>query len=57
MPKISENKAALLYNLLSKIFIFNPQKRLSARKMLSHPWFYINGLLSKERSKSKVFLL
>jgi serine/threonine-protein kinase SRPK3 len=43
MPKILENKAALLYNLLSKILIYNPQKRVSAREMLSHPWFYIDG--------------
>ncbi|RDL42170.1 Uncharacterized protein BP5553_02149 [Venustampulla echinocandica] len=48
MPKISENEAALLYDLLSKIFVYDPQKRLSAREMLSHPWFHMDGLLLKE---------
>ncbi|KAG9228373.1 hypothetical protein BJ875DRAFT_500784 [Amylocarpus encephaloides] len=51
MPKISENEAALLYDLLSKIFVYDPQKRLSAGEMLSHPWFHMDGLLSKERSE------
>jgi serine/threonine-protein kinase SRPK3 len=43
MPKISENEAALLYDLLSKIFVYDPQKRVSAREMLSHPWFHMDG--------------
>ncbi|CZR62592.1 uncharacterized protein PAC_12489 [Phialocephala subalpina] len=43
MPKISENEATLLYDLLSKIIVYDPQKRLSAREMLSHPWFHMDG--------------
>lgn len=31
MPRISENEAALLHNLLSKISVYDPQKRLNAR--------------------------
>ncbi|KAE9379499.1 kinase-like protein [Stipitochalara longipes BDJ] len=44
MPKISKNEAALLYDLLSKIFVYDAQKRPSARDMLSHPWFHMDGL-------------
>jgi serine/threonine protein kinase len=44
MPKISENEAALLYDLLSKIFVYDAQKRPSAGEMLSHPWFHMDDL-------------
>lgn len=44
MPKISENEAALLYDLLSKIFVYDAQKRPMAREMLSHPWFHMDDL-------------
>jgi serine/threonine protein kinase len=42
MPKISENEAALLYDLLSKIFVYDAQKRPNAREILSHPWFHMD---------------
>lgn len=45
MPKISETEAALLYDLLSKIFVYDPRKRVSAEEMLSHPWFHIDDPL------------
>lgn len=51
MPMISENEAALLYDLLSKVFVYDPEKRVSAREMLSHPWFHMDGLLTKEHSE------
>ncbi len=41
MPKISETEAALLYDLLSKIFVYDAQKRISAEEVLSHPWFHM----------------
>lgn len=44
LPKILENEAALLYDLLSKIFVYDAQKRPSAREMLSHPWFHMDDL-------------
>jgi len=44
LPKISEHEAALLYDLLSKIFVYDAQKRPSAREMLSHPWFHMDDL-------------
>lgn len=31
------------YDLLSKIFVYNPTSRLTAREMLDHPWFRLNG--------------
>lgn len=41
LPKISENEAAQLYDLLSKIFVYNPSDRPTAEELLAHPWFYI----------------
>ncbi len=46
MPKISETEAALLYDLLSQVFVYDPLQRISAGGMLSHPWFHIDGTLS-----------
>jgi serine/threonine-protein kinase SRPK3 len=53
MPKISEDEAALLYDLLSKVFVYDPQKRISAEEMLSHPWFHIDGPLSHTQGHSE----
>ncbi|TGJ82365.1 hypothetical protein E0Z10_g6423 [Xylaria hypoxylon] len=41
MPKIPEHEAALLYDLLLKIFVYEPEKRITAAEMLNHPWFHI----------------
>lgn len=57
MPEILENEAALVYNLLSKMFVYDPQKCLSSREMLRHSWFHMDGLLPKERSEGGAFLL
>lgn len=46
LPKIPKHEAALLYDLLSKIFVCNPKSRLTAEEMLGHPWFHIDGPLS-----------
>jgi serine/threonine protein kinase len=43
MPKISKNEAFLLYDLMSKIFVYDPLKRITAAEMLSHPWFHLEG--------------
>ncbi|KAH6854697.1 kinase-like domain-containing protein [Chaetomium sp. MPI-CAGE-AT-0009] len=42
MPKIPETEAALLYDLLSKVFVYDPAERITAEEMLSHPWFHID---------------
>ncbi|RMD43857.1 hypothetical protein DV735_g1158, partial [Chaetothyriales sp. CBS 134920] len=44
LPKIPKHEAALLYDLLSKIFVCDPSKRPRAEEMLSHPWFHLDGL-------------
>ncbi|KAK0706813.1 kinase-like domain-containing protein [Lasiosphaeria miniovina] len=43
MPKIPEHEADLLFDLLSKIFVYDPEKRPTAQEVLSHPWFHIDG--------------
>jgi hypothetical protein len=42
LPKIPENEASLLYDLLSKIFVYDSPRRPMAREMLSHPWFHLD---------------
>ncbi|KAL8295833.1 hypothetical protein RB597_009103 [Gaeumannomyces tritici] len=37
--KIPEREADLLFDLLSKIFIYDPDKRLTAEEVVAHPWF------------------
>lgn len=36
LPKIPQHEAALQYDLWSRIFVFDPTKRPTARDMLSH---------------------
>lgn len=43
LPKISEHEATLLYDLLSKIFVYDPATRITAKAMLDHPWFHLDG--------------
>ncbi|KAJ8125294.1 hypothetical protein O1611_g8346 [Lasiodiplodia mahajangana] len=43
LPKIPEHEAALLYDLLSKIFVYDPTKRPTSREMLNHAWFHLDG--------------
>ncbi|KAF1841475.1 kinase domain-containing protein [Cucurbitaria berberidis CBS 394.84] len=45
LPKIPEHEAALLDDLLSKIFVYDPTKRPTATEMLNHPWFHLDGPL------------
>ena len=40
MPKIAEHEAALLYDLLSKIFVYDAKQRPTAKEILDHPWFH-----------------
>lgn len=43
LPKIPEYEAALLYDLLSKIFVYDLARCPIAREMLNYPWFYLAG--------------
>jgi len=45
LPKIPEHEAALVYDLLRMIFVFDPKKRPTAEEMLRHPWFHLDGPL------------
>jgi serine/threonine protein kinase len=42
LPKIPDHEAALLYDLLSQIFVYDPAKRPTAEEILKHPWFHID---------------
>ena len=39
---ISPKEAELLHDLLSKVFVYDAKKRISAAEMLMHPWFCYN---------------
>jgi len=43
LPRISEHEAGLLYDLLSKIFVYDPKRRPTAKEVLSHPWFQLEA--------------
>jgi serine/threonine-protein kinase SRPK3 len=43
MPKMSEQESILFYDLLSKIFIYDPSDRITAAEMLNHPWFHMDS--------------
>ncbi|KAK4158236.1 kinase-like protein [Chaetomidium leptoderma] len=42
MPKIPETEAALLHDLLSKVFVYDPAERITVEEMLSHSWFHMD---------------
>ena len=42
LPKIPAHEAALLYDLLSKIFVYDPRCRPSMEEILGHPWFHMD---------------
>ncbi|KAM0427802.1 hypothetical protein ACHAPT_007259 [Fusarium lateritium] len=42
LPKISNEEAGLLFDLLSKILVYEPSERASVKEILSHPWFYMD---------------
>ncbi|KAM3473406.1 hypothetical protein MY5147_004807 [Beauveria neobassiana] len=44
LPKIPNHEAALLLDLLTTIFVYDPQKRPTAEELLEHPWFHLDGL-------------
>lgn len=44
LPKIPDHEAALLCDLLSIIFVYDPAKRPTASELLEHPWFHLDGL-------------
>lgn len=48
LPKISQQESTLLYDLLSKIFVYYPADRITALQMLDHPWFALDGPLTDE---------
>lgn len=43
LPKIPTHEADLLYDLISKIFVYEPAQRVSAKDILAHPWFHLDG--------------
>lgn len=43
MPMISEQEAIVFLDLLSGIFVYDPEKRLGVDKMLEHPWFKLDS--------------
>ncbi|KAK0108045.1 hypothetical protein ONS95_002870 [Cadophora gregata] len=42
LPKISDHEAALLYDLLSQIFVYEPIERVKEKELLDHPWFHMD---------------
>ncbi|KAF9771001.1 hypothetical protein IL306_011375 [Fusarium sp. DS 682] len=42
LPKISAHEVDLLYDLISKIFVYEPEQRVPARDILAHPWFHMD---------------
>ncbi|KAJ4328830.1 hypothetical protein N0V84_000617 [Fusarium piperis] len=42
LPKIPNEEAAFLFDLISKILVYEPVERLSVKGILSHPWFYMD---------------
>lgn len=42
LPKIPEAEAALLYDLLSTIFVYEPEKRPTAEEILAHSYFHMD---------------
>ncbi|RSL89497.1 hypothetical protein CEP52_014904 [Fusarium oligoseptatum] len=45
LPKISAHEADLLFDLLSKIFVYEPTKRLGMSDILAHPWFDLDHIV------------
>ncbi|KAF4957901.1 hypothetical protein FGADI_2730 [Fusarium gaditjirri] len=45
LPKISTHEVDLLYDLISKIFFYEPAQRVSAREILAHPWFHMDDTI------------
>lgn len=43
LPKISSHEADLLYDLLSRIFVYEPSERPSMQDILGHPWFHMDS--------------
>ncbi|KAM6536459.1 hypothetical protein FALCPG4_002463 [Fusarium falciforme] len=43
LPKIPSEEADLLFDLLSKVFVYEPSERLGAKEALNHPWFRFDG--------------
>lgn len=39
LPKIPDEEAGLLFDLICKILVYEPAERLCAKEILSHPWF------------------
>lgn len=42
-PRISGSEAALLVDLLSKIFTYDPETRIGVEELVAHPWFTAVG--------------
>ncbi|KAI1267449.1 kinase-like protein [Xylariaceae sp. FL1019] len=46
-PRISEPEAAMLVELLSRIFTYDPATRLKAEELVTHPWFHLAATSEK----------
>ena len=42
LPKIAKAEVDLLYDLISKILVYEPTERPTATELLQHPWFHID---------------
>ncbi|ATY60334.1 kinase domain-containing [Cordyceps militaris] len=43
LPKIPDREAALLYDLMLTIFVYDPARRPTAKELLEHPYFHLDG--------------
>ena len=39
IPSINNKFLSLFLDLLKKIFVYDPQRRITAKQALQHPWF------------------
>lgn len=49
LPKIPKREVDLLYDLLSKIFVYDSKARPSASEILAHPWFHMDETRKRKR--------
>lgn len=57
LPKISAHEVDLLFDLASKIFVYEPSQRLSASDLLAHPWFQLESPLLQEANNDDMGLV
>jgi serine/threonine protein kinase len=52
LPKIPRQEVDLLHDMLTKVFMYGPEERISAEDIMGHPWFRMNEgeALHKEKA-------